>query len=290
MADFKFSSTYPSYLTDFTNLDLTGLLNVKLTTASEGYIAWSKDTASLNFQFDLLGWNFATTVVRGKLTDLAAGKVQGLDFVLSEAGVDGGTNQTSVRGLNLSAVKLFDFMVAEDWTSFNAYILKGDDRMIGSDQHDLIMGGAGADTISGGQRDDTLSGGKGDDLLTGGSGADELNGGLGFDILTGGPGADRFAMTVGLTVTGFTTIDDFQHGTDQIMLARSGFAGLGAKGDLDAALFTGGAVTTADQLILYDPATGYISYRMSPDPDSSSWTFAVVDAGTVLTAGDFLII
>ncbi|MEM8553508.1 MAG: calcium-binding protein [Pseudomonadota bacterium] len=101
------------------------------------------------------------------------------------------------------------------------------DRITGSDEDDIIMGGAGADTLTGNGGDDTLildepfsygfgefevahggqgddliineqgsaelSGGNGRDAIFGGTDADDINGDLGSDLLRGGGGDDTVA-------------------------------------------------------------------------------------------------
>jgi len=53
----------------------------------------------------------------------------------------------------------------------------------GSDDNDLVLGGAAGETVRGG---------KGDDCILGGGGADTLRGEQGTDVCIGGPGTDTF--------------------------------------------------------------------------------------------------
>ncbi|MBS7542959.1 ExeM/NucH family extracellular endonuclease [Ancylobacter oerskovii] len=82
----------------------------------------------------------------------------------------------------------------------------GDDVLVGSDEAEYIVGGAGDDALSGLGGDDRLEGGRGDDVLSGGAGDDKLfgedgddllDGGVGNDLLKGGAGADRLAGGLG---------------------------------------------------------------------------------------------
>ena len=66
----------------------------------------------------------------------------------------------------------------------------GNDELSGGAGNDKLNGGAGNDKLDGGEGNDELSGGEGDDVLTGGTGDDELNGGEGDDELSGGEGND----------------------------------------------------------------------------------------------------
>ncbi|WP_313953231.1 calcium-binding protein [Accumulibacter sp.] len=58
----------------------------------------------------------------------------------------------------------------------------GDDRLYGGDGDDTIGSLGGNDQLFGGAGNDTLFGGSGNDELTGGTGNDHINGGFGFDI------------------------------------------------------------------------------------------------------------
>lgn len=68
-----------------------------------------------------------------------------------------------------------------------------DDRLIGDETPDVIVGGAGNDTIEGHGGTDRLSGDEGADLIMGGEGADLVNGGIGDDRLSGDQGDDVIA-------------------------------------------------------------------------------------------------
>ncbi|MBA4066419.1 MAG: hypothetical protein C0501_22440 [Isosphaera sp.] len=83
------------------------------------------------------------------------------------------------------------------------------ERVIGTNQDDVLTGGAGDDTLIGLGGDDRLMGQSGNDLLFGGAGDDDLNGGPGRDILVGGPGADRLKGDAGedILIAGFTAYD-----------------------------------------------------------------------------------
>ena len=65
---------------------------------------------------------------------------------------------------------------------------RGNNRLVGSADADLIDGNAGNDDIRGSQGDDILFGGAGNDSLLGQAGADTLIGGAGNDVLEGQAG------------------------------------------------------------------------------------------------------
>ncbi|NVO25330.1 calcium-binding protein [Donghicola mangrovi] len=82
----------------------------------------------------------------------------------------------------------------------------GDDTVLGGYGSDLISGAAGDDllrgeswndTISGGDGDDTLDGGNSNDLLFGGVGDDSINGASDYDTLIGGQGDDNLIGNTG---------------------------------------------------------------------------------------------
>jgi Ca2+-binding RTX toxin-like protein len=124
-------------------------------------------------------------------------------------------------------------------------------------------GNALANTITGNGAANILSGAAGVDRLIGGSGNDRLIGGLGNDSLTGGLGADIFRFDAGLSsTTNRDTITDFNaRQGDGIQLENAVFTALTRTGTLAATAFrSGSSFTTAAQRILYNPATGNLSY------------------------------
>lgn len=63
--------------------------------------------------------------------------------------------------------------------------MAGDDVINGSDQSDIILGGAGNDTINGNAGDDWINGGPGNDTINGNGGIDLIYGSDDDDVLTG---------------------------------------------------------------------------------------------------------
>lgn len=121
--------------------------------------------------------------------------------------------------------------IHNDAQALAAMILKGKDKLFGSDESDVLFGYAGADVIKGnGGKDrlhgdsgkDVLKGGSGGDKLFGGGGRDELLGGLGQDKLTGDGGSDRFIFKSEKESARGSKRDvilDFERGKDVIVLA-----------------------------------------------------------------------
>ncbi len=126
-----------------------------------------------------------------------------------------------------------------------------------------MNGYALANTITGNAAANPLNGGAGNDRLIGGGGNDRLIGGLGNDTLTGGLGADIFRFDSTLSSTANRdTITDFNGAQgDRIQLENAVFTALTSTGTLAATAFrSGSSFTTAAQRILYNPATGNLSY------------------------------
>ena len=98
---------------------------------------------------------------------------------------------------------------------------RGNDRLLGNEQDNILGGGSGDDGLFGGDGDDELNGGADRDNLAGGLGADTLIGGQdadildgnrGNDILIGEAGADQFLFKEDLLdgQTDIDTILDFE--------------------------------------------------------------------------------
>ena len=166
----------------------------------------------------------------------------------------------------------------------------GDDLISGRGGSDRLAGGADSDVLNGGGGADRLGGGAGDDILVGGRGGDRLDGGSGGGSLTGGPGADTFVFRALPDDGSVTTITDFSPGSDVIMLSRSGFAGLGAKGTLGASAFaTGTSAVDDDDRIVYDPASGALRHDPDGAGGTSAITFAILKPGLALSHSDFVV-
>lgn len=114
----------------------------------------------------------------------------------------------------------------------------GEDSLIGGFGHDALDGGAGDDVLHGREEDDTLIGGAGADVLFGGDGndlvdgtgdegaVDFLNGGDGDDVILagagdyadGGNGMDSFLLSQWEEGSSETTIMDYNHAEDSLVL------------------------------------------------------------------------
>ena len=124
----------------------------------------------------------------------------------------------------------------------------------------------------------------------GNNGANVLNGGGAADYLVGYGGADSFAFTTALGGGNIDILADFSVADDTILLENAVFTGL-ANGALAAGAFvTGAAAGDADDRIVYNSATGQIFFDADGNGAGAAVQFATVNAGTILTAADFMVI
>ena len=129
------------------------------------------------------------------------------------------------------------------------------------------------------------------DIIFGGAGNDILNGGLGSDTLVGEGGAsDRFLFDSALGPTNIDTIADFLSGSDYFLLENSIFTALGT-GVLPPGAFVNGTVAgDADDRILYDQATGKVFYDADGNGAGAAVQFAAIMGNPAIAASDFVVI
>jgi Ca2+-binding RTX toxin-like protein len=154
----------------------------------------------------------------------------------------------------------------------------------------LTLTGTAAINGTGSWRDNSLTGNAGANRIEGREGNDTIDGGAGADILVGGLGADLFAFTTALGGGNVDSIADFAPGVDRIALDDAVFAGL-APGALNPAAFVAGtAAADADDRIVYDRATGTLSYDADGLGGLDAVTFATLQPGADLTAAGIVVI
>src|SRR5262249_43470055 len=130
----------------------------------------------------------------------------------------------------------------------------------------------------------------GDDTLIGGAGSDVLNGGLGADILSTGAGADKVLFNTTLGAGNVDQVLDFSVASDTFQLDNAVFAAL-AVGALPAAAFVIGAeAVDAGDRIIYDSATGALSYDADGLNGQAQVQFAQLATGLALTSADFVVV
>ncbi len=142
-----------------------------------------------------------------------------------------------------------------------------------------LVGGAGADVVIGNAAAN---------FLFGQSGADFIDGLGGSDYLNGGAGADRFRMSTALGAGNVDTIADFQHLVDDILLLSSVFSAIGVT--LTADEFRVGTAVDANDFILYNSATGALTYDSNGSGAGGATQFATLTAGLTLTFDDFIMV
>ncbi len=171
----------------------------------------------------------------------------------------------------------------------------------GNDQANVITGNAGAnaldgdrgaDRLSGAGGNDSLEGEVGNDTVLGGSGNDTVLGGSGNDGLAGGTGLDAFRFNSPLNATNnVDRIADFVSADDRFQLDDAVFAGIGPTGMLAAsALRLGPQALDASDRIIYDSATGWLSFDADGNGSGAALHFATLTAGTTVALSDFVIV
>ena len=117
-------------------------------------------------------------------------------------------------------------------------------------------------------------------------------GGAGNDTLTGGAGNDTFFFNSALSAaSNVDWITDFYAPADAIRLASTVFSALGAVGTLTQAAFhIGDAAHDASDRIIYNNATGALSYDADGNGAAVAVQFATLNATLTLTNADFLVI
>lgn len=156
--------------------------------------------------------------------------------------------------------------------------------------------GAGIDTLiaienlNGTGFNDTLAGNSLSNTLLGNAGNDTLAGGAGNDVLSGGTGKDIFIFNTALSnnidkVNGFIPVDD------TIKLENAIFTKLANLGVINSAYFkVGTAATDNNDYVVYNNATGVLSYDADGNGAGLAVKIAVLGVHLALTAADFIVI
>jgi hypothetical protein len=166
------------------------------------------------------------------------------------------------------------------------------DTLNGDEGNDTLNGGSGNDKLNGGSGNDTLNGDAGNDTLDGVGGRDTLNGGFGNDMLTGGFGPDGFRFDTALNAsTNLDQIFDFSSIDDAIQLGGAIFTAAGPVGTLAAGAFViGSSAADAGDRIIYNSATGALSYDQDGTGAVAQVQFATLSVGLALTNSNFKIV
>lgn len=154
--------------------------------------------------------------------------------------------------------------------------------LLGANVENLTLLGTAALAGTGNALNNAIAGNSGNNLLAGG---------LGRDTLAGGAGLDAFVFNTALNrTTNVDRIIDYNVAQDTIRLENAVFTGL-ANGWLTASAFhTGAAAADAQDRIVYNKATGAISFDADGSGTGAAVHFASVAAGLALTNADFFVI
>ena len=135
-----------------------------------------------------------------------------------------------------------------------------------------------------------LTGNEINNFVTGNNGANRINGRLGNDTLRGNGDADTFVFNTALNAsTNVDTIADFQVGVDEFLLENSEiFTGVVAGTLNEDAFHIGAAAADAEDRIIYNSATGVLSFDADGNGSGVAIRFAQVSAGLALTNADFV--
>jgi Ca2+-binding RTX toxin-like protein len=218
--------------------------------------------------------------------------------------LDGGSGADTMRGGNGNDVYVVDTnadKVIELASAGIDTVKSSVAHTLAANVEKLILSGAGnsagtgnalANVIIGNTGNNVLSGLAGNDVLNGGAGNDTLLGGAGNDNLTGGLNNDFFVFNTALNAsTNRDVITDFNHVNDTFRLENAVFTKLGAAGALNPAFFhNGAAAADANDYVVYNQATGLLSYDLNGNAAGGAVAFAVLSNHAALAANDFVVI
>ena len=182
-----------------------------------------------------------------------------------------------------------DFAVAklvDSKTTLNQILLSGNDTLTANiETGGDLYGYEGDDTLSTGSGNDRLAGDEGNDTLNSGAGDDRLNGGAGVDSLTGGTGADQFIFD---NLASVDTITDFSPTDDTIVLVGPDFESETVP-DRAAIFKLSTQALDADDRILYNPATGALSFDRDGSGAAAAVQFATLAGAPELSDANFIL-
>jgi serralysin len=225
--------------------------------------------------------------------DVGSDKLYGLggnDVLNGYAGVDymnGGTgsdtyyvDNTGDRVIEAASGGTADRVVSSISYTLGAYVEK------------LTGSGSVAITLTGNTLNNTITGNSAANRISGGTGNDRINGGSGDDVLLGGAGRDTSVF--GSSALGYGNVDtimDFNVQDDTIQLKFFSFSKVGTLGTLNREFFTISSVAKdRNDYIVYNKATGVVSYDVDGSGSEAAVDFLKVKAGTALTNSDFYVV
>ncbi|HTU13021.1 MAG TPA: hypothetical protein VMG08_19180 [Allosphingosinicella sp.] len=170
---------------------------------------------------------------------------------------------------------------------------EGVDRIFSSVSY-ALAGGASVEILStdfnAGTAAINLFGNELANTLFGNDGANILNGGNGSDVLDGKSGADTYAFNNALGAGNVDTLIGFVSGVDRISLENGIFTGLAAGALPTGAFVIGAGAADATDRIIYNNATGALSFDVDGIGGAAAVQFATLSGAPALAASDFVIV
>ncbi|OAV56179.1 calcium-binding protein [Rhizobium sp. WYCCWR10014] len=148
-----------------------------------------------------------------------------------------------------------------------------------------------ANILTGNDGNNFLNGGKGNDRLIGGLGNDKLIGKIGADVLTGGGGGDSFVFDVTPSNTSVDKIVDFSSAAgDKLVFDDGIFTGLKPSSFSAENFVLGTKALEADDKLIYDQASGILSYDADGSAAGGAIHVADLDNSAALHFKDLLLV
>ena len=137
-----------------------------------------------------------------------------------------------------------------------------------------------------------LTGNASGNIVRGNNGNNIINGGAGDDELTGLGGQDSFLFNTALSAaTNVDVITDFNVAADTILLDDAIFSSSLGLGTISAGeLVLGAAAQDSNDRIIYNSASGALSYDSDGVGGTDAVQFAQLNAGLALTYLDFVVV
>jgi Ca2+-binding RTX toxin-like protein len=125
--------------------------------------------------------------------------------------------------------------------------------------------------------------------MQGNDGANVINGGGGADKMTGFGGNDSFVFNTALGAGNIDRITDFNKSQDKIHLDDAIFAGLKLGGLSSDAFFAGTAAHDSSDHVIYNSATGALSFDSDGAGGASQIQFATLSPNLAVTSTSFFV-
>lgn len=302
--EFNGSTHVPQFSVDGFTLDAVTFYNAMVSATPDDDLALVRTMLASDDRFELSPGNDNIWAWTGN--DTMRGHA-GNDTLYGQSGndlLDGGTGTDRLVGGGGNDTYVVDAagdVIVESAGAGVDTVRSATTRTLGSNLENLVLTGSAAvngsgnslaNQLTGNGGANSLAGGGGNDRLSGGVGNDTLNGGSGLDALIGGSGLDQYRFSAALNATtNVDSITGFVSGSDRLALNDAVFAGIGAPGTLAAGAFRLGTIAgDANDRIVYDAGTGALYFDADGNGAGAAIRFATLAPGTMLVAGDFVVI